>query len=261
MIYENGILNLRGEEITDISQIKEYKYYKDAIKIDLSRNLIEDISGLADLELENLKYLCLEGNRISKIEGLQNLTNLKSVNFGEPEDLFWDKGEWGELAPYNLCLYRGPPLRGHGEGNKIKEISGLDNLANLRYLTLSFNEITEIKGLENLKKLKDLDLSFNYITEIKGLDNQKELLSLNLCYNKISGIKGLDNLGVLQKLDLYHNAISEVKGIKHLENLGYLFIGHNNIKEIKKSELPSLIFRFFDTYFLKYLENENIKLS
>ena len=95
IIYENGFLNLRGKGITDVSQITEYKHYKEAKDIDLGNNSIEDMSGLADLELENLTHLRLEGNRITRIEGLQNLTKLKSLNFGEPEDLFWDKGEWG----------------------------------------------------------------------------------------------------------------------------------------------------------------------
>jgi len=257
MDFRDGFLNLREKGISDIHQITEYKHYKEVKHIDLSYNALRDISGLADLELEYLEGLTLEGNMITKVEGLYNFSNLKSLDFGISAEIFWDVGEHNLL---NLHPYHGPPLRTIGAGNQIKEIGGLDELVNLTRLTLSFNEITEIKGLENLEKLRYLDLSFNYITEIKGLENQKELTGLYLMFNEIREIKGLENLKNLRSLDLNQNKISEVKGIRHLKELQMLFIGMNKIKVIQKSELPPQVLRLLDAYFLEHLENENIKL-
>jgi len=42
--------------------------------------------------------------------------------------------------------------------NKIKEISGLDNLRSLISLDLNFNQISELKGLEHLSNLRSVEL-------------------------------------------------------------------------------------------------------
>ena len=75
---------------------------------------------------------------ISKIEGLEKLTELKSLE---------------------LC------------GNDFIEMKGLEKLVNLEYLDLSENKVSEITGLENLTNLKGLLLAGNKIKEIKGLEN------------------------------------------------------------------------------------------
>lgn len=113
---------------------------------------------------------------ISKIEGLENLTELQSL------DLF---------------------------GNEIFEIKGLEKLINLEYLDLNGSEITEIKGLENLKNLKGLILKANNINEIRGLENLVNLLYLDLSENPISEIKGLENLVNLKYLILDDIEIGE----------------------------------------------------
>ena len=46
--------------------------------------------------------------------------------------------------------------------NKIAELEGLENLVNLKYLSLNNNEIAEIKGLDSLINLEFLDLSENH---------------------------------------------------------------------------------------------------
>ena len=48
-------------------------------------------------------------------------------------------------------------------GNRIKELKGLEELTNLRVLDLSSNEIVELGGLENLTNLDDLRLEGNPI--------------------------------------------------------------------------------------------------
>ena len=89
------------------------------------------------LNLEDLKI-----TDITKIEGLETLTNLKELRL---------------------------------KNNSIKEINGLETLTNLKNLYLGRNQIKEIKGLEHLTKLQILDLGYNQIEEIKGLENLTNL--------------------------------------------------------------------------------------
>ena len=52
---------------------------------------------------------------------------------------------------------------------KIRVISGLEDVPNLRTLNLSFNVIEKIEGLSHLTNLTDLDLSENYIKVVENL--------------------------------------------------------------------------------------------
>ena len=146
--------------------------------MNLSNNRITEINGLENLK--NLEYLNLKNNQITEINGLKNLKNLGSLNL---------------------------------ENNQITEINGLENLKNLGSLNLENNQITEINGLENLKNLEYLNLKNNQITEIKGLENiyfdddNDKNTKLNLGNNPISQdivneIGGLDNEGVVYKPNL-----------------------------------------------------------
>ncbi|MFX1443245.1 MAG: leucine-rich repeat domain-containing protein [Promethearchaeota archaeon] len=134
----------------------------------------------------------------------------------------------------------------------IKEIEGLEKLANLHELHLSGNEISEIKGLENLTKLKLLDLSYNKIKQIKHLDSLLDLNQLYLNNNEINQISGLDNLINLHFLNLDSNEITEIDGLNHNKNLHTLYLSHNNITEIEN--LTSLT-----NLFILALNNNKIK--
>jgi hypothetical protein len=70
--------------------------------------------------------------------------------------------------------------------NKIKKISGLNNLSNLKTLILSFNEIEEMEGLENCNNLVKLDLHNNFIRHIKNLDGKDKITYLDLTHNWIA---------------------------------------------------------------------------
>lgn len=88
--------------------------------------------------------LYLEGNAISKIEGLDQLVNLTSLYLHE---------------------------------NCIEKIEGLDNLCNLANLNLSDNLIKKIENLKGLKNLSNLLLKRNRIG-LKGLEDLQGLLEL-----------------------------------------------------------------------------------
>ena len=133
---------------------------------------------------------------ISKVEGLEELTELKRLDLSS---------------------------------NEIFEIKGLEKLINLEYLDLGGNEISEIKELENLINLKGLILGANKINEIRGLENLVNLIYLDISENPISEIKGLENLVNLKHLVL-NDTIIEKESLNRIaeENV------HEELKRVIK---------------------------
>ncbi len=154
---------------------------------------------------------------ISKIEGLEKLTELK-----------------------RLDLY----------GNEIFEIKGLERLINLEYLDLSGSEITEIKGLENLINLKGLILKANNINEIRGLENLVNLIYLDISENPISEIKGLENLVNLKHLVLTDIKIEE----ESLNQIAEENVPEELKQVIKENTLFMYNYYSFPNYAQKFVE-------
>ncbi len=178
--------------------------------LDLSDNQIKDIRGLDTLI--NLKKLYLRGNLIEEIKGLENLNNLRRLNLTdnpiqEDEQYLGDSGYLN--APYvvKFCQIKMRKLPAVMVRGKVVEVK--NRRLNLSWMDI--RDITEITGLDNLAELEVLILSFNKIREIKGLDNITNLKELYLHDNLIEEIKGLENLVNLQVLFLWNNLLNEVE--------------------------------------------------
>jgi len=210
------IINLSGQNIVNLSQVKGLGNLINLNKLYLNFNKITEIEGLDNLI--NLKTLHLQGNKIRTIKGLDQLKNLKSLYLNNNE-IIKIQGIANLSSLKSLMIY----------DNKIAEIQKLEHLSNLEILNLRNNRFSEIKGLKSLGNLKRLDLSNNRITEIKDLDNLVNLEFLDLSYNQISEIKGLDNLKNLKFLDLRNNKITTIKQLNILKQLQHLYLGFNRI--------------------------------
>ncbi len=76
--------------------------------------------------------------------------------------------------------------------NRIKHISGLDNLNSLIELNLSKNCVARLKGLQNLYNLRYLYLSSNNISRAKQVAYISELpflTDVDFCYNDVQNRK------------------------------------------------------------------------
>uniref|UniRef100_A0A672GYQ3 Leucine-rich repeats and guanylate kinase domain containing n=1 Tax=Salarias fasciatus TaxID=181472 RepID=A0A672GYQ3_SALFA len=133
-----------------MTKMKDLGEYLSLCKLDLDYNSFSEISGLqqccklthlslahnkisriSDLDSLPLKHLCLRGNQLEKIEGLENLKSLQVLD---------------------LSL------------NRIASLSGLQNLHMLGLINLEKNQISEIqecKHIYNLSSLRDLSLVGN----------------------------------------------------------------------------------------------------
>jgi Leucine-rich repeat (LRR) protein len=243
-IFINQItsLNLNSIGIQKNSYIFKYlNLFKNINNLLVSENYINKIEGIDNLV--NLRELNLSKNYINKIEGIDNLVNLRQLNLSHNQINKIEVSNLVDLQILNLSNNQLNKIEGldnlvnlqilNLSHNQINKIEGLDNLVNLRQLNLSITKINKIEGLGNLVNLRQLNLSMNQINKIEGLGNLVNLQKLILGVNEINKIEGLDNLVDLQILDLYGNRINKIEGLDNLVDLQELNLESNQINKIE----------------------------
>ena len=117
------------------------------------------------------------------------------------------------------------------EGDKIKDISGLENLTALESIELNNNEIKDISKLNNLVNLKYLSIESNGITTIPSLANLANLKKLDIADNNIQNITNLRDLD-LTELIANKNQITDIGALSNLTNLETLNLANNSINSL-----------------------------
>lgn len=108
-----------------------------------------------------LRCVCLHGNNITSIDGIQHLTKLQELNLSS-NSITNIQNLHGlvNLTSLNLA------------SNKLQAISGLDGLSNLTHLNVSYNRISNITGLAALQgpncKLRMLNLKHNQLSNLQS---------------------------------------------------------------------------------------------
>lgn len=172
------------------------QYGTDLWKIDLSYNMVSDLSPIS--KLTNLRDLTFYMNKLTDISALKDLTGLERLNCGQ---------------------------------NQIHDLTPLKKMSKLNHLDLDYNGITSLSGLEGCTGLTELTLRSNQIKDIsalKGLTNMEKMLWLS--DNQITDISALAGMTKLKELDLFNNQISDITPLQDLRNLQELNLGNN--KEI-----------------------------
>jgi internalin A len=120
--------------------------------------------------------LILDGNQITKLNGLSNLHCLTTLSVSN---------------------------------NRIEKIEGLDNLP-LKNLNLSLNSITTINNIKRLNLIQTINLSSNQLSSLEGLNGHSYLTHVNVKENEIvelNEIQHLKDLRALRELNLKRNPI------------------------------------------------------
>ncbi|XP_040333228.1 leucine-rich repeat-containing protein 9 isoform X5 [Herpailurus yagouaroundi] len=107
--------------------------------------------------LRNLKFLFLQGNEISQIEGLDNLVVLQELVV-----------DHNRIRAFNDSAFAKPSslLALHLEENRLRELSKLQSLVKLEKLFLGYNKIqdmTELEKLDGISSLRELTVYGNPI--------------------------------------------------------------------------------------------------
>ncbi|HPQ48199.1 MAG TPA: PASTA domain-containing protein [Clostridia bacterium] len=219
-------------------------------------------------EILNLSNYGVTHDKINNLEGIENLTSLKSLYlFGENIVDVSPLAGLTELNSLNL------------ECNNIDDVSSLSNLVKLENFALSSNQITDISLLSNMPNLKDVSVSGCPINSISVLSSYTNMSFLNIshtyvpaqevreivsgftklralhmtgiavgnldfltCFNTLTYISAdyceLDNIDCLadfpylKSARIYHNNIVDITPLQNLEYLETLFIGYNDISDI-----------------------------
>ena len=153
----------------------------DTKTLDLAREIFNDIKTIENVAKNKyLKVLILHHNQISKIHNLEENRYLENLDLSFNNIEIVEGLDWLPLQKLNMM------------GNKIRNITGLENLNLLLDLNLSRNFITKLKGLQRLTNLRYLYISSNNISRAKQVAYITELpflTDVDFCYNEVQNRK------------------------------------------------------------------------
>lgn len=115
---------------------------------------------------------------------------------------------------------------------QIRDLTGIEYLSNLAWLSLVNNEIEDISPLAALKKLRVINLNRNQIFDLRPLSVLKRLYSIGLANNKISEIAPLTKIPWIRELNLGHNKIEKITNLRDISYVVRLNLQHNAIEDL-----------------------------
>lgn len=197
-------LDLKGNRlVTGLSLFEDASKFQYLQYLDLSKNGIQVLTGIALPKLETLK---LSFNQIAKIENFSGHSSLRSLEL---------------------------------RGNKLVSLENLHNLTNLEELFLAENGLTSLAGIVNAPNLKKIHARKNTLAgfENKTLPHLPSLTYLNFRENEVVEMKDVGNLAGfagLQKIVVADNPLKpEPSGDVKKEILivlpGLKFIGKEEV--------------------------------
>ena len=175
----------------------------------LGYNGISNIPALQLWRLPRLKTLFLQGNEIVKVEGLENLFEMR--------ELVLDKNKIKQIGENAFGMLTN--LRElHLEENRMKDLSNFNSLRKLQHLYLGQNRVHDIYDIEKLllPNLLDLSLVSNPVT-------RKQLYRMTLIFH-LRNLMLLDCINVSPEERLRADAyfIEQHGNIDYLQGLGSL---------------------------------------
>ncbi len=185
----------------------------------VSRAKITSLEGIQ--YLTNLTELFFGENSVSDISPLQNLTNLTSL-------FFWNNSV-NDISP--LQNLTNLTQLSFGD-NSVSDISPLQNLINLTSLVFGGNSVSDISPLQNLTNLTHLDFHDNSVSDISPVQNLINLTTLYFDHNSVSDISPVQNLTNLTSLYFYYNSVSDISPVQNLSHLIYLDFEGNSVSDI-----------------------------
>jgi Leucine-rich repeat (LRR) protein len=275
-------LNISSSNLKELP--KELFLFENLEELDISNNkfldfeqLILDLKKLPNLKLlvlgySNLKKLpqnigilndlegiSFRGNKLTNVDAIGDLTNLKYLSFRRNKSL-----KDLPVSIKNLKCLQLLNLSGSGlvrlrdelsECEQLKSIianasnienitNNIGNLYNLRVLNLGSNKIKIIPtSIGSLKKLIDLSLGSNEIESLpRSISKLQNLDALGLEYNRFKEFPiVILELKKLRLLKLHNNNIQKIPiEVTNLPSLSLLYVDHEVISDDNINQLKSL---------------------
>ncbi|HDX9628258.1 TPA: NEAT domain-containing leucine-rich repeat protein [Bacillus cereus] len=209
-------LALRGNEFSDVTPLVKMDNLE---SLDLSNNKITNVAPL--VEMKNVKSLYLSGNQIEDVTALSKMEQLDYLNLAN--------NKIKNVAP--LSVLKNVTYLTLA-GNQIEDIKPLYSLP-LKDLVLTRNKVKDLSGIEQMKQLEELWIGKNEIKDVTPLSKMTQLKQLHLPNNELKDITPLSKLVNLQKLDLEANYISDLSPVSNLNKLVYLSFVANEIRDVR----------------------------
>ncbi|MED2931171.1 NEAT domain-containing protein, partial [Bacillus wiedmannii] len=217
---------------------------KSLIVVEAKSKGIQDVTGLE--YMTNLETLTLEEVKLENIQFISSLRQLKSlsITYGELKDI----GPLAELEHIESLSLRNNKISDLSplsqmkkikmldlNSNYIKDIKPLFTVTTLKTLTVANNQISNanLAGIEQLKNVKILSLSNNGLTNIEHIIPMKKLVELDLSKNELENIEPVSRLSTVQSLNLEENYISDITPLSQLTGLYDLKLGSNEIRDVR----------------------------
>jgi hypothetical protein len=146
-----------------------------------------------------------------------------------------------------------PPWRPHIEtlplGNRrIKSLSALAGLSNLRTLDKISVNANGFSTLSELTALEDLDLSSTPIVSLTPLSGLSNLRSLYLGWTSVADLTPLASLTQLRTLMLTRTSVSELSPLSQLSNIETIGLSHSPVSDLQAVQrMTSLVRLFIDS--------------
>ena len=154
-------------------------------------------------DMEELFYVGTMGKKVSRMDGIEHLTNVKELTL---------------------------------RSNNLEKMSGMENMTQMVHLELYDNQIRKMRGVETLVNLEVLDMSYNAMRDITDLSHLTRLQTLYFAQNKLTKIEGVGALSSLTILDLGANRLRDIENLGTLSQLKELWLGKNKIEKIENIE-------------------------
>ena len=209
-------LALRGNEFSDVTPLVKMENLE---SLDLSNNKITKVAPL--IEMKNVKSLYLSGNQIEDVTALAKMEQLDYLNLANNK--ITDVAPLSALKNVTYLTLA---------GNQIEDIKPLYSLP-LKDLVLTRNKVKDLSGIDQMNQLNKLFIGKNQIEDVTPLAKMNQLTELDLPNNELKDITPLSNLVNLQKLDLEANYISDLSPVSKLNKLVYLSFVANEIRDVR----------------------------
>ena len=182
---------------------------------------VQDLSQLSLFdELTSLTIRDRSAIDLSFLSGLQKLTRLDLSGCAIDAEQLPFVGGLGLLEEVHLS------------GCGLSTLSGLEGLANAKYLDLSVNSLSDLSPLMGCTRLETLNLQHNAVSSFKVLGHLTELRELNLANNSLADLSPVSSCQKLEQLNVSTNLLTSLSGIGNLTALQTLDASYNDLTDI-----------------------------
>lgn len=215
--------------------------------LNASGNFISAI--LNDQLPDSLEKLIINNNneRLSKLEGLSHLPNLKELYAAE--NILSDIDFATQSALQVVVLYK----------NNIKDLEAFRHCSALAYLDVGKNQLLNLDPLTNHQNLSVLYADYNHLSGALSLNHFSKLHHADLSANKIESVEDIEGLHHLKRIFLYDNLIEVIGCLKDLPELRIIDVRRNKIKDLDEIQLLPKLF-YLDASENKVKSLPNLKL-